>query len=225
MEKISENEIVILKSVVPLFAIVILFVLVGQFGFGKISDIRNQITKANNDHATLIQKLNILDSLSQNGAQIPNSVSAALPSDNPALLAMAQIEILAQSQGLILTQLKVSGPGTDVSGLSVVAITFNVVGSRAQIESFMTKINTFAPITILDKFSISEEIPGITSGSISVKSFWADYPTKVPPVTQAISNLTPDENIILQDVENLAQPVFTHLPAASNGGRTDPFNP
>jgi len=224
MKKIPENVTTVAKAFLPLTVIIILFVIVGNFGFGKITELRNQITASQSDQKILTQKLDVLRNVSTNGTQISNFAVSALPDSNPSLAVMSQIKTIAGSHNLIISDIKATGPTIDPSGLSSVTTSFNVSGSREQMESFVNSVGSFAPITIVTKIKLSEDSPGSALANLSVKSFWAPFPTKIPAITEVISDLTPDEQQMLQDISSLNQPVFIQLPA-SGGGKSDPFAP
>lgn len=224
MIKIPENILTVLKTFLPLVVIIILFVTIGQFGFGKISDIRSQIETAKSDQKILTQKLDILRKIESTGEQSSNLVVAALPESNPSLLVVSQIKLLAGKNGLTVGSLKASSPAVGATGLSSVNISFNIAGSRPQIESFIKGVSTFAPITVVDRIKINESAPGSSLAAITLKSFWAPFPTKVPAVSQAISDFTPAEQQTLQDLRSLTQPMFSQVPAGQ-GGKSDPFSP
>lgn len=222
--KIPENVQTVMRVLIPLLVVIILFVLVGQFGFGKISDIRNQIANAKTDQEILMQKLDILRGIESNGQESSNLVVAALPDSNPSLLVVSQIKLLAGKEGLTVSRLKAGTPAVGTSGLSSVNISFNVVGSRSQVESFIKGINLIAPITIVDKVKITESSPGTSLGIVSLKSFWSPFPTKIPAVSQPLTDLTPAEKQTLQQLRTLSQPIFSQIPAGQ-GGKSDPFSP
>lgn len=215
---------IVVRALLPLLVVVILFVVVGKFGVGKISDIRNQIGSAAADQKVLSQKLDILRRIESNGAQWSNTVVAALPDSNPSLSVMSQIKVLTGMNGLAISEVKAGSPAVDTAGLSSVTTSFSVTGPRSQIESFVGSIASFAPITIVDKIRIIELAPGSSIASISVKSFWAPFPTKIPAITQAIPDLTQAEQQTLQDLSSLTQPTFTEITPVS-GGKSDPFAP
>lgn len=223
MEKIPDNVATILKAILPLFIVITLFLIIGKFGFGKITEIRNKIASAQSDKQVLTQKLDILKNIEVNGEKFSNIAVSALPETNSSLAVISQIKILSGKVGLIVSEIKSGSPGTNPSGLSFVNISFKVMGQREQIESFITDISSIAPITIVDKIKISESSPGISTGNISIKSFWAPFPTKIPGVDKAIPDLTSQEQKTLQGLNELTQPIFTVIPAGE-GGRADPFS-
>ena len=225
MQKIPENVMIVIKTVLPLMVIILLFVIVGQFGLGKITELRNQIATASGDQKILSQKLDILSSIASTGTSLSNAAVMALPSSNSALSVTSQVKVLASGLGLVLSEVKAGSPVNDPLGFSSVIVSFNVIGPRAQIETFLTKITSFAPITIVDKIKISESTPGTALGNISVKSFYAPFPTKLPAVGDAIADLTAAEKQTLKDVASLTQPLFSQIPASTGGGKADPFSP
>lgn len=224
MFKIPENILTVAKTFLPLVVVIILFTIVGQFGFGKIRDIRNQIETAKSDQKILTQKLDILRKIEDTGEQSSNLVVVALPDSNPSLLVVSQIKLLAGKNGLTIGGLKASSPAAGTTGLSSVNISFTLTGSRPQIESFIKGVSSFAPITIVDRIKINESGPGISMGGITLKSFWAAFPTKVPAVSQALADFTPAEQQTLQDLRSLTLPIFSQVPAGQ-GGKSDPFSP
>src|SRR5258706_1411433 len=223
MPKIPENILIVAKAVLPLIFIIGLFVIVGQFGFSKIKEIRNQITTANSVQAVLSQKSDILGNIAVSGTAFSNAAVSALPSTNPALSVTSQIKILASSLGLLVSEVKAGSPTNDPLGFSSVTVSFNVIGPRPQIEIFLKGIGLFAPITNVDRIKISESTPGSALGSITVRSFFAPFPTKIPGTTDAITDLTPEEQTMLKSISTLTQPLFSQIPAASGSGIIDPF--
>lgn len=223
MQKIPENIMSVIKVFLPLLAVILLFVIVGKFGFGKISNIRSQIAIAQKEQKILSQKLNVLTNVAATGEQFSNFAVSALPDSNPSLSVVSQLKILAGGDGLVISEIKSGSPASNATGVSAVNVSFNVFGSRVQIESFINKISTIAPITIVDKIKINESAPGASVGNITVKSFWAPFPTQIPPVSQAIADLTSDEQQIMQDLSTLKQPVFS-LVLPTQGGKSDPFS-
>jgi len=224
MLKIPENILTIIKTLAPLVVVIVLFMIVGQFGFGKITDIRNQIEATKSDQKILTQKLDILRKIEDTGEQSSNLVVVALPDSNPSLFVVSQIKLLAGKNGLTIGGLKASSPAVGTTGLSTVNISFTLAGSRSQIESFIKGVSSFAPITIVDRIKINESGPGISMGGITLKSFWAAFPTKIPAVSQALADFTPAEQQTLQDLRSLTLPIFSQVPAGQ-GGKSDPFSP
>lgn len=221
--KIPENIKTIGRSTLPLAVIIILFIAVGKFGFSRISELRGRIAQAQRDQTVLTQKLNILKSISETVTSGSPMALTALPSTNPSLITTSQLKSLASIQEVVISGIKGSGEVKDNSGLSRVNISFEATGGRAQIIAFLKSIGTIAPITLVDKVKITEA-GGAVRADVSVKSFWAALPTKLPTLTEPITDLTANETETLTAVTGLTQPSLIEIPV-SEGGKADPFSP
>jgi hypothetical protein len=197
---------------------------VGNFGISKVLELRGQIDAAQTQKNVLTQKLDILQNVNSTLGTAPDLATSALPAGNPSLLTISQLKTLAITNGIILTGIKAGTEIADPSGLSRNDVSFEATGTREQVLAFLKGINTFAPINVVDTIKMNEQ-SGLTKATTTVKSFWSPLPTKLPSVTQAISDLTPDERVILSSVTSLTQPTFLALPPANTAGKTDPFSP
>jgi hypothetical protein len=221
-KKLPENIRLIINSVSPLIVVLVLFVVVGQFAFGKISEVRNKITKSQKDQAILVQKFDLIKTLGETAASSVAAVSNALPEANPSLTVISQMKILAAQNGIVIANTKGGAEVKDNSGLSRVDITFDVIGPRAQIITLTKSISQIAPITLVDKIKITESA-GAARATIATRSFWAPFPTKLPALTEAITDLTADEKKTLGVVTGLTQPEFSEVTASDTAPRPDPF--
>lgn len=212
-----------LFAVIPLVIVFILFISVGKFGIGKISDLRNEITEGNNTVATLTQKLNILQSISATVAQGSAQASVALPDTNPSLVVISQLKSLAVSNGLAVSGVKSATGPINPSGLGEASITFTVDGPRDAVFAMLAATANMAPIMVLDKVKISESAGALRADAV-VKSFWAPLPRSIPAVTQPIKDLSQAERQILTDIQSLTQPAFTETVTTEvSGVNTAPF--
>ena len=224
-KKIPENVRRIMVSVAPLLIVAALSVIVGKFGFGKISDLRGQIALSRKDNTTLTQKLNLLTSISETAETGAIASVTALPSTNSALAVISQLKILSSQNGLIMTNMRGAGEAKDNSGLSRADVSFDVSGARVQVIAFLKGIAGIAPITLVDKIKMNEA-GGVARASINVKSFWAPLPAKLPALAESIGDLTADEVKTLSDITALIQPAFVDIPPSEEGGgKVDPFAP
>ena len=211
-------------SVAPLLIVAALSVIVGKFGFGKISDLRGQIALSRKDNTTLTQKLNLLTSISETAETGAIASVTALPSTNSALAVISQLKILSSQNGLIMTNMRGAGEAKDNSGLSRADVSFDVSGARVQVIAFLKGIAGIAPITLVDKIKINE-LGGVARATVSVKSFWAAFPKTLPALNQPLSDLTSSEKKTLGDISKLTQPGFINIPPSEISGKPDPFSP
>lgn len=223
MKNIPENIKVIFNSVAPLTITVILFVLVGNFGISKISDIRTQIDSARIAQNVLTQKVSTLQSLGGTIATYSSAASVALPDSNTSLAVISQLRNLSAANTLLISNIKTASEAKDPSGLSRVDISFDVDGGLAQITTFLKAVGTIAPIANISQIKINES-NGTVKASVSARSYWSALPATLPTTTQALDNLTPDEQAVLTTVNSLTQPTFGAVAPASGGAvKSNPF--
>jgi hypothetical protein len=214
----------IFKSTLPLFLTVVLSLIVGIYGIGRVKALGTQIAQAQKDKNVLTDKLNVLrniDSTIETGSQ---TSSVALPDKNSAFIVLSQIRGIAQQNGVALSDLASGVAVKDPSGFSRVNISFAIVGSRAGIIAFLNGVQKIAPLTLVDKIEFAEAKKG-PQATITVKSFWSPFPQSLPALNEQISSLTPDEEDTLSKVNALIQPQFAEVPATDTGGKADPFSP
>lgn len=219
----SENDKEILKSTAPLIIVIILFVIVGKFGISQVTDLRVKINDAKKTQSTLSEKLKILKSLSQTAVSSADSVTFALPKSNPSLQIMSQLKLLASNNLLVLSDIRASISSGDSSNLSSVTTSFNVTGPREQIISFIKSIDSIAPITLVDKMQLSED-KGVNIANISTRTYWAEFPSTIPTVTQSVTDLTVSEKDLLTQISNLTFPSFGETVTATDSAiNPNPF--
>jgi hypothetical protein len=222
MKKIPENVVIILKAVLPFIAIVVLFVILGRIGVDKISETRQKITDVQSEQLALIQKLEMLRTVTAGGMADANFVISALPDSNPSLLVISQLRSLADKDGVSLKSIKSINTGGEGTEYNSVQINFLVLGNKESISLFLNDIKSIAPICTLASARMTELDSNFVS-NVTVKTFWAPLPTRLPASIFEYEDLSADEKQILSNISALSQPKFVSLPPASAGGRNNPF--
>lgn len=214
---------VVIRAFLPLVFIIILFVSLTQIGFAKISEIRSKITTAKHDKAVLTEKLDLLRTVASTGVQDSNVVTNALPDSAPALAVMSQLKKLAAESNLVLKALKSSGGATETEAdFYTMQLSFNLLGSKSDIAGFVGQLPSLAPITSLESVKISQAGAGFIS-TVTIKSFWAPFPEKLPSSIEEFKDLTPEDKTLLSELSNLKQPSYISLPPPNLEGTDDPF--
>lgn len=207
----------------PLAIVIILFVLVGEFGLPKVVEIRAEISSAENSQNTMTQKLKLLQTFSSTASLVTSAANAAVPPTDPSLEVIPQVRTVAAGSGIQLSSIKTSSGQANDSGLNQSVVSFTAEGTRQQIFSFIDGLTKVAPIIIVDKINISEAA-GSDKADITADSYWADLPKTIPSIDAPISDLTPAEKGTLSSISNLTQPVFTVLtPSGNTGANPNPF--
>jgi len=223
-KNLPENTKIILSSTLPLLTVFFLFLIVGQFGFARIRTVREQIANGQKDRAVLTQKLDLLQTVSEIAAGQATIASTAVPGGNSSLAAISQLKTLSATHGVIISNIKAGGEIKDGSGLSRSDISFEAEGARINMITFLKGISGISPLAVTDRIKLSE-VGGTVRANVAVKSFWSEFPTKLPATTEAITDLTGDEKRLLTEIAALIQPVFVEIPASVTSARADPFSP
>jgi len=207
----------------PILLIFVLSLLVYKVGLGKVLELRKSIATERKNETILQQKLDLLSQVAEDTAQASFS-SSALPEKNPALITLSQLKLLAGNSGLLLSNIKAGAAVKGEAGLSSVNVTFDVEGQRSAVIQLLKNISLFAPISKVEKVRLNE-VGGILQATVTVKSFFADLPQKLPAISDAIKDLTADDRSILREVLGLTQPLFVDIPPSQVSGKEDPFSP
>ena len=207
---------IIINAVLPLVIAVLLFIVTGIYGISKISETITLVKSAENDQATLTQKLNLLETLSKSVAVGVDTVTTALPSDDSTLTSITQLQVLAVTSGVVLSNISSTGVQGDTLGLNESTISFDIDGPMPQINSFLTNIQSIAPILVLDSAIIKQKDSAM-SAKVTVRSFWSPLPKTIPAVTEPITDLTDADKAVLAKVTNLTQPTFVTAGSVSTG--------
>lgn len=208
----------------PLVALVFLLAWLTKFSFSKVGETRAKIAAQKKSETVLTERLNLLTQVGDEILDTSGISLSALPDQNPSLIVISQLKRLSSQFGVSLANIKAGGQVKDKSGLSRVDLIFEAVGSRVGVLDFLQAIDTFAPLSLIERLKMSETA-GIARAEVTIKSFWAELPTKLPPIDTPIMDLTADESQILSDITALTQPLFIEVPALTSEGRPDPFVP
>ena len=201
---------------------ILLFVFAAKTGIAKISEQRKGLSEARKTQGILQQKENILRQIE---AAVPLQVDIlanVLPEKNPALIMISQIKNLAAVSGTTITTFKI-GAQNDSGDISFVDLNFDLEGGLREIVSFMNSIKALAPLSTINKAKINQA-GGIASANVTIKVYFAGYPTKLPSLTEAASDLTEEEKSLLGTFSTLTLPTFTTLTPQEPVSRENPFD-
>ncbi len=219
---VTETDKQVLKAVGPLLAVVLLFIFAGKFAASQVTKMTKKISEEEKVKQVLTEKLKVLSSVSATVGSSANTVLAAMPSTNPSLSLMYQLKILSSNYQLVLSNVK-SSVDENMTSMMALNSSFDISGSKDQIFSFIKAIGGIAPITFVQKVDLSESV-GAYTATVTTKTYFAPLPTKMPAVTQAITDLSSTEKALLSQMNGLSRPVVLEInvstPSAIN---TNPF--
>ncbi|KKT33847.1 MAG: hypothetical protein UW21_C0007G0009 [Candidatus Woesebacteria bacterium GW2011_GWB1_44_11b] len=207
-----------------LISVLILAVISGRIILNRIGNLRQEIAAAAREENALAEKVNVLQSLSPATLGQTQISTVALPSKNSALLAISQIKIKAQVFGINLDEIKVGGQlNSGTTSLSRAEISFDGVGQFASVADFLISLSGTAPLGRVEAVKISQA-GETTRATITYSSFWADFPDKLPSLTESLPDLTSEEEATLRRLLSLDQPTFSELNPSAPIQRANPFS-
>ncbi|MEK7112246.1 MAG: type 4a pilus biogenesis protein PilO [Patescibacteria group bacterium] len=201
---------------------ILLFVFTAKTGIAKISEQRKGLSEARKIQGVLQQKENILRQIETEVPLQVDILANVLPEKNPALTMISQIKNLAAVSETTITTFKI-GAQNDSGDLSFVDLNFDIDGGLTEVLSFMNSIKALAPLSTIDKAKINQA-GGIASANVTIKIYFAGYPTKLPSLTEAVSDLSEEEKGLLVTFSGLTLPTFTTLTPQEPVSRESPFD-
>lgn len=223
MNKALENNLrVISVPAAALIGVILVFILAGNFVWGKINSLLDDYGQAQKEQATLKDKLSSLQNNQSQISDFAQSLIAALPDGNSSLALISQLKSVAQTNNLTVQNIE-GGAEISESGLSHVDISFDVQGANLPIFNLLDSSKTIAPLNKVTRFKLTTSGSG-SLANITVRSYWAGLPTKIPAVSDPLQKITPEEQTTLQGLSSLRQPQFVELTPSQGGNRTNPFS-
>lgn len=211
------------KLMIPLVSILGVFFLsfiVGKIGLDKIEKQKSEIEKIEKNLIVLKEKQQTILKVEDVMKNDIKSFSLALPDSNPSLSIIYQIKNF--SDGNLFFQDIKSGGEIKAKNYSKVDINFDIDGSLDSVLSFLKNTENFAPIVTVEKLELSQS-GGIFKGSIRLIGYWADFPKKIPAITQPISDFTDEEMQLIGKISSLSFPQSFSLYPQETGSRQNPF--
>lgn len=212
-----------------LLGIAVLSIISFKLFSDRLSQQQSEINQAQGQQIVLSQKLGALEH-SGNIINSVQSISFALPGENPSFIEVSQIRRYTQALGLTLSSIQIGQETTDAGGILHANVNFDVEGNPITIFSLIDKIKGAAPLTVGNNISINQK-GGTTMSTFTLSVYWSPFPEKLPAITEPVSELNTSDEEILSKVANLDLPVLgsqTASPAASqtpvsNVPKTNPF--
>jgi len=223
---IIANIRLLIVPVVSLVVVIILLVSVANYSVPRLKSDVNEINSNNQKIVVLEEKLEILRQIQESVLSSADSTLLALPSKNPTLWVLDQVNRIAADKSLTVAKKKVDLGISDKDNIIAFTLDLSVQGDGNSIVEFLDEVVGLAPIMIPTKISykLSEVNAGEVIVDVSLGFYKSDLPETIPAITQPIKNLTNEEISLLEKVYPLKAPEFTGLDPAINEERKDPFN-
>lgn len=216
----------IIKIAAKPLLILILLVVFSFVGLSKasfeIGSLKEELVKATKDENILKSKLDIISQNQASALENVNYASSFFPGENPALLVLYQLRANAAVNALIFSNLKVSAEAKDPNGFLRTSISFDIEGPLDLILSFVNSTKKMAPNVWIEKTELNFEGEAVRA-TISTKSYWSPFPTKIPALTEPITALDASEKEIIRNVSGFSLPPFVTLTPEAPRENLTPF--
>lgn len=216
------NVSAILIPSVYLLVSIILFVFGAKMGIAKISEQSGTLNEARKTQGVLAQKENLLRQIETEISSQVDVLANVVPEKNPALIMISQLKNLALVSGVTITTFKI-GAQNDAGVVSFVDVSYDADGALTSVIPFLNTVKTLAPISTIETAKINQQ-GGLASANVRIRVYFADYPTKLPSLTEAVNELTDEEKGLLDTLSGLTLPTFTTLTPQEPAVRESPFN-
>lgn len=205
--------------------LVFLIVFVVNTGFKQVSDVREKLTEAKRQEATLISKLETLQQGAESYQAFSDLSAVAIPEKSPAAIVSSQVKSLAASAGVVIAKVSTQTGGSSESSLKELGVDISAQGELSSMLSYFDSLRSFLPLTEINDVSFSVGESSVSTEA-RITSFFAPFPESLPSLTSAISDLTEEEKEILGRFSGFARPSFTQAEVAPGGpyDRADIFN-
>lgn len=221
-EQITLKELrPLLVPVGSLVLIIALFVFGISQALGQIKSKRQELSLARRDENTLVQKQEVLSSLSGEVGGFVNVSSDALPEKNASLVMISQVKDLAGQRLLILSDLKI-GRAVEDGVLTKAQLQFDVDGDIFQVIAFVRELANVAPLSRLVSVSINQS-GDVVRANVSIAAYSASFPEQLPAIKEPLTDLTDKEREVLGILDELIPPPFSSVSPETPGGRANPF--
>lgn len=222
---LEKNKILFLP--LAFFAIVTVAIVAEiSFIYNRVSSVRQEISLKEQEVQRLQERVSTLQNFENFiSAENTSSVTVALPPQNSALLVTSQIRNEAAELGVVIEDLSLSITPSLMEDFTALGIEFDISGDYESISLLISNISEMTPLINIKSIDIESTREEILA-SIEMESYWSPYPESLPPVTQTINGVTPEEQSILNQIASFQSPAFqasTTLTPTETEPRENPF--
>jgi hypothetical protein len=195
-------------------------------GYPKVMAGLQNINESKKDKNSLEERLSVLQDFSKGAlSNQSNVVFIVLPDKNPGAALVSQIKILTANNNLFINE--VSSLQTNDFQSDIVSITLDyklLANDMRSAISFLKDLESVAPILTTKTVDITRVDEGIQV-NLSIDLYWSDLPTKLPEITEPLTELSAKDRETLNIIQSYKMPQFVNLsPRARNEERENPFN-
>lgn len=209
---------IVLVAVIAIFAL--------NVGYSRITTQISGYNAERKKDSLLQAKLDTISKLDSGGFLKSEGVLIALPESNPATTVFAILRTFSNNKEITLTKVEVkTASGITEVHANEIELEFNAA-DLPSLFTFLESLSASAPITTVNELNLQglkDETLGFDA-TMKLTIYWSGFPTKLPSITEPITDLTDDEKRVLSLISSLNQPIFSTLIPEVPKERTEPFN-
>lgn len=223
-QNLPANISVLFTPLISLFILVVLIIVSLKIGYSRIALVIKSLNESKSTVTGLEQKLEVLNRLEGVVLTSTDYTVAALPGENSGLMVLSQLRALSQDRSVSLLDVHLSDTTSQLqdSGVSVVAIEFNLIGERSNISELLKSISGLSPVSTIKSIDISGS-GNVDQASIELTAYWARFPEVLPAITQPVDEFTPQEEELIVRLSSLSLPDLLDLSPSASVERPNPF--
>ncbi|MBU0570416.1 hypothetical protein KKB40_06620 [Patescibacteria group bacterium] len=203
----------------------VLFFILLKTSYIQINLQLSNLEMAKRTEGILEEKVFILRQIKEGVLEYTNTSVTALPEKNPAPVIISQLKAFSRNSSVNLDKIKsgtisVSGENVSMAQLSV------EVESAEELSMIIDFINTLPntlPLLTINNIEMTG-LNGEPAMKLTASYYWSAFPTQLPPITEPIKDLLPNERVLLSELSSFLKPSFTVLQPTQPRERANPFN-
>lgn len=220
----NQNIKLIIVPMALLSILVVLFVVLVQNGYRRITSDLNDLENSRKTELLLEQKLESLRTIDPLILDKADVTLIALPERNPSSFFLTHVRRIGNEKEVSFTKIKTSSRQRVDDDVKKAEITLEFEASDNDVViDFLKEIRRVLPIALINKVEIVGAI-GVKNTSATISIFWSDLPTELPPITQPIKALKNEEQVLLSEITSYVNPEFILLDPNDPTDRENPFN-
>jgi hypothetical protein len=219
-----------LKGLSPFISFLVFVLFVGLivassvFWFNQVASIQKNIDSLKSDIGVLENNLSVLQKVTGDVLSLADTAAVALPFDDPLAIVISQMRSQAKDLNINLINLKLKSGQADVGdNLHQSEIEFDVEGTLSSLITYLERIKNSSPLTYMENVQIDPYLNNFRA-TITLSSFWADLPDKLPSLEEPITDLGSSEKDIMAKLSAFERPQFIELAPATPSARANPFS-
>jgi hypothetical protein len=221
----TPNLKVLIVPISIIGVVLVLSLVLVQRGISPINGKIKEFSSAQEEEAALTQKLNSLKSASIAPLDSAEVAVVALPEKNPGMWLVSQAKKSSSESQVDLSKITISNQSeTDEIVSSELSLEFEVPDYPSFL-TFIKNMTVILPIYSLTNVEL-ERKAGLDNlvGEINSTYHWSGLPKNLPPLTQALEELSSEETDVLAEISNYKLPTFSNLTPSEPQERSQPFN-